>query len=335
MTTRIAINGFGRIGRAVARILCSQSGDDLELDAVNDLTEANMLAHLLKYDSVHRSFPADVTVGDGGFIVGDKTIRVSAERDPSNLDWGALGVDVVLECTGIFRKRAQAAKHIEAGAKRVIVSAPSPDADVTIVMGVNHDQFDGSKHQVVSNASCTTNCLAPPAKVLLDHFGIERGMLTTVHSYTNDQALLDVPHRKGDFRRSRAGAANMVPTTTVQPRPSTASSPNWKASRWDGRAGAYRERLAHRLVGHDDEIDDGRGSQRGLKSASESGPMAGILAYTDEQLVSSDYIGNLASCTIDGVMTQVLGGNMVKLIGWYDNEWGFSHRMVSLTKLIG
>jgi len=335
MATRIAINGFGRIGRAVARILFSEGAEDLELVAINDLTDAKMLAHLLKYDSVHRTFAKEVSANEDSLSIDGKSVRVSAQRDPAKLEWASQEVDVVLECTGRFRTRETAGLHLDAGAKKVIISAPAKTADATIVMGVNHDIYRADEHHIVSNASCTTNCLAPPARVLLDNFGIERGMLTTVHAYTNDQALLDVPHRKGNLRRSRAGAANMVPTTTGAAKAIYGIIPELEG-KFQGmavRVPTFDVSLIDLCVETTkkttaDEVN------AAMKKAASEGPMSEVLNYTEEELVSSDYIGCPASSTIEGQLTRVLGDNMVKIVAWYDNEWGFSNRMVGLTRHI-
>jgi glyceraldehyde 3-phosphate dehydrogenase len=335
MATRIAINGFGRIGRAVARILFAQDGGDIELVAINDLTDASMLAHLLQYDSVHRTFSKKVSSGEGVLSIGDATVRVTAERDPAKLDWGGQAIDVVLECTGRFRTRDTAGLHLEAGAKSVIISAPSKDADVTIVMGVNESDFTPGSHSIISNASCTTNCLAPPAKVLLDNFGIERGMLTTVHAYTNDQALLDVPHSKGNLRRSRAGASNMVPTTTGAAEAIYGIIPELEG-KFQGMA-VRVPTIDVSLIDLTIETSKATTAEEvnaAMRQAATEGPMAKVLDYTEEELVSSDYIGCPASSVIEGKITRVLGDNLVKVVAWYDNEWGFSSRMVDLTRLV-
>ncbi|MCC6527213.1 MAG: type I glyceraldehyde-3-phosphate dehydrogenase [Polyangiaceae bacterium] len=336
MATKIAINGFGRIGRCVTRLLFDGRVSDLELVAVNDLTSADMLAHLLKYDSVHRTFKSDVKVEGGAIHVDGKAIRVLAEKDPGALPWRSLGVDVVLECTGLFTERDKAARHLEAGAKKVLISAPAKNDDLTIVVGVNDSAYDAAKHHVVSNGSCTTNCLAPPAKVLLDRFGIRRGMLTTIHSYTNDQALLDLPHRKGDLRRSRAAAANMVPSSTGAAKAIYQVIPELKG-KFDGVA-IRVPTLDVSLVDLTVELEKSTTVAEinaAMKAAAEAGPMHGVLDYTEVPLVSGDFIGTPASSTVDGTMTQVLGGNLAKVFAWYDNEWGFSNRMVDLARILG
>jgi glyceraldehyde 3-phosphate dehydrogenase len=335
MATKIAINGFGRIGRCITRAWHARGGEGLDIVAINDLTNAGTLAHLLKYDTVHRTFAAHVESGDGFVAVGDKKLRVTAEKDPAKLPWKEMGVDVVLECTGLFTSRDAAAAHLSAGAKKVIISAPAKDEDLTVVVGVNDAKYDAGKHHVLSNGSCTTNCLAPPAKVLLDNFGIKRGMLTTVHSYTNDQNLLDLPHRKGDLRRSRAAAENMVPSSTGAAKAIYAIIPELKG-KFDGmamRVPTPNVSIIDLTVETEkatsvDEVN------AAMRKAASQGPMKNVLEYTDVPLVSSDFIGNPASSVVDGTLTQVLQGSMVKLFAWYDNEWGFSNRMVDLAKLV-
>ncbi|MEM1029518.1 MAG: type I glyceraldehyde-3-phosphate dehydrogenase [Myxococcota bacterium] len=335
MATKIAINGFGRIGRCVARAMRRRGIDDLELVAINDLTDPAMLAHLLKYDSVHGTFGEDIVVGDGEIHVGGRPVKISAERDPAKLGWKGLGVDIVLECTGIFRKKEQAALHLQAGAKKVIVSAPAKGDVRTIVYGVNEGTYQPASDDVLSCASCTTNCLAPPAKVLLDTFGIERGMLTTIHSYTNDQALLDVPHGKGDLRRARAGALSMIPTTTGAAKAVYAIIPEL-----DGKFDGMAVRVPTPNVSLVDlTVETSKDAtveavNAAMKQAAESGPLAAVMDYSELPLVSADYIGNAASSTVDGTVTQVLGNRMVKVLAWYDNEWGFSNRMIDLSRLV-
>jgi glyceraldehyde 3-phosphate dehydrogenase len=336
MATRIAINGFGRIGRCIVRAMYERGADkELELVAINDLTDAKTLAHLLRYDSIHRGFKA-APVGhtDKAITIGDRSVEVLALKDPAELPWKALGVDVVLECTGLFTDRAKAAGHITAGAKRVLISAPAKGQDLTVVMGVNDHLYDPAKHHVVSNGSCTTNCLAPVAKVMLDSFGVARGLMTTVHSYTNDQNLLDIPHRKGDLRRARASAVNMIPTSTGAAKALSEVIPELKG-KFDGQA--------IRVPTVDVSIVDltletekpatKEAIHAAMKKAAE-GPMKGILQYTEEELVSGDYIGNPASSIFDATMTQVLGERFVKIFSWYDNEMGFSNRMVDLSLLV-
>lgn len=332
---KIAINGFGRIGRCVARALHKRGDKNLEIVAINDLTDPDMLAHLLKYDSAHRTFEANVEVGDGSITIGNNTIKTTDERDPAKLPWKELGVDIVLECTGFFRDRDGAGKHIEAGAKKVIVSAPGKGMDLTVVVGVNDDKYDGSKHNIVSNGSCTTNCLAPPAKVLLDSFGIKRGMLTTIHAYTNDQALLDVPHRKGNVRRARAAAVNMVPSTTGAAKAIYAIIPELEG-KFDGMA-VRVPTIDVSLVDLSVETEKDCTIEEvnaAMKKAADEGPMKNVMDYTEVELVSGDYIGNPASSTVDGTLTTVLQNRMVKVFAWYDNEWGFSNRMLDLANMV-
>jgi glyceraldehyde 3-phosphate dehydrogenase len=331
MTTRIGINGFGRIGRNFYRALKAK-GSDLELVAVNDLGDAETMAHLLKYDSVHGRFDREVKVSDGGFTIDGQDIKLLSERDPAALPWGDLGVDVVIESTGFFTKRADAAKHVDGGAKKVIISAPAKDEDVTVVMGVNHDQYDPAQHHIISNASCTTNCVVPLAKVLQDNWGIDKGFMTTCHAYTNDQNTLDLA--RDDLRRARAAAVNIIPTTTGAAKAASLAMPELKG-RLDGLAlrvpvpdGSITDIVA--VVNGEptkDEVNDA------YREAAQSAGMKGILEYTEDPIVSSDIVGNPHSCIIDGASTMV-NGNMVKVLGWYDNEWGYSNRLVDLTELV-
>ena len=330
MTVKVGINGFGRIGRLVFR--AALSNPNVEVVAVNDLTDANMLAHLLKYDSVHGTFSKEVKVDGDYLIVGGHKVKVIAERDPAKLGWGELGVEVVVESTGRFTKREDAAKHLEAGAKKVIISAPAKDEDITVVMGVNHEKYDPANHHVISNASCTTNCLAPFAKVLHDNFGIKRGMMTTIHSYTNDQQILDLPHK--DYRRARAAAMNIIPTTTGAAKAVSLVLPELKGKLNGGavRVPTPNVSLVDLVAELDKEVtvEEVNGA---LKAASE-GDLKGILGYSEEPLVSSDYNGNIDSSTIDALSTMVMEGNMVKVISWYDNEAGYSNRVVDLIDYI-
>jgi glyceraldehyde 3-phosphate dehydrogenase len=330
MAVKVGINGFGRIGRVVFR--AALNNPNVEVVAVNDLTDANTLAHLLKYDSVHGKLNEDVKVDGDYLVVGPHRVKVIAERDPAQLGWGELGVEVVVESTGRFTKRADAAKHLEAGAKKVIISAPASDEDITVVMGVNHEKYDPANHHVISNASCTTNCLAPFAKVLNDKFGIKRGMMTTVHSYTNDQQILDLPHK--DLRRARAAAENIIPTTTGAAKAVSLVLPELKGKLNGGamRVPTPNVSLVDLVVELEkdvtvDEINSA------LKAAAE-GELKGILAYNEEPLVSGDYNGNPASSTIDALSTMVMEGSMAKVISWYDNETGYSHRVVDLVDYI-
>jgi glyceraldehyde 3-phosphate dehydrogenase len=330
MATKIGINGFGRIGRNVFRAALKNSNVDVV--AVNDLTDANTLAHLLRYDTVHGRLDATVEVNGNNLVVDGKEVKVLSERDPAQLGWGDLGIEVVVESTGRFTKRADAAKHLEAGAKKVIISAPATDEDITIVLGVNEDKYDAASHDVLSNASCTTNCLAPLAKVLNDKFGIKRGMMTTVHSYTNDQQILDLPHK--DYRRARAAAENIIPTTT-----GAAKAVSLVLPELEGKLNGMAMRVPTPNVSlvdlvaeldKDVTVDDVNAA---LKEAAE-GDLKGILAYSDEPLVSGDYNGDPSSSTIDALSTMVMEGNMVKAISWYDNESGYSNRVVDLVDYI-
>ncbi|MFJ7977580.1 type I glyceraldehyde-3-phosphate dehydrogenase [Peribacillus sp. JNUCC 23] len=330
MAVKVGINGFGRIGRNVLRAALKNS--DVEIVAINDLTDANMLAHLLQYDTVHGTLAETVSV-DGDYLVVDgHKIKVLAERDPAQLGWGELGVEVVVESTGRFTARNDAAKHLEAGAKKVIISAPASDEDITIVMGVNEDKYDAANHHVLSNASCTTNCLAPFAKVLNDKFGIKRGMMTTIHSYTNDQQILDLPHK--DYRRARAAAENMIPTSTGAAKAVALVLPELK-----GKLNGMAMRVPTPnvsivdLVAELDQDVTAEDVNNALKTAAE-GELKGILAYNDLPLVSTDYNGVPVSSTIDGLSTMVMEGNMVKVLSWYDNETGYSNRVVDLIDYI-
>jgi len=333
MGTKIAINGFGRIGRCVARVLFDGSQSDIELVAINDLTDAPTLAHLLQFDSVHRTFKEPVRVEGNGIVVGDKHIPIYAERDPSKLPWKELGVEIVLECTGIFRSKAKATAHLNAGAKRVIISAPGEnDVDGTFCVGINSNEFDAAKHTVFSNASCTTNCLAPIAKVLHDSFEIVKGHMVTVHSYTNDQQLLDLPHK--DLRRARAAALSMIPSTTGAAKAIGLVLPALKG-KLDGtsiRVPTPDVSLTC-LTAQVKKSTTKEEVNAALKAASE-GPLKGILGFEPRELVSSDFIGDPRSSIVDAAQTAVVGGDLVEVQAWYDNEWGFSTRMVDLTRLV-
>ena len=332
MTVRVGINGFGRIGRNFYRA-AKQGGADIDLVAVNDLTSPTVNAHLLKFDSTFGRLDDEVKVAGDGITVGGDSFKVLSERDPKALPWGELGVDVVIESTGIFNERDKAAAHIEAGAPRVIISAPATGADATFVIGVNDDTFDPAKHTIVSNASCTTNCFAPMIKVLDDSFGVERGLMTTVHAYTNDQNLLDLVHK--DLRRARAAAANIVPASTGAARATSLVMESMKG-RLDG--------TALRVPVQDGSITDFTGIlakevsvdevNAAFRKAASSGPLARVLVYNEDPIVSSDIVGSPASCTFDAPLTMVLG-DMVKVLGWYDNEWGYSNRLVDLAVIIG
>lgn len=330
MKTKVAINGFGRIGRVVFR--SALNNKNIDIVAINDLTDAEMLAHLLKYDSVHGKFDADVHAENGNLVVNGKTIKIYAERNPKDLPWGELGIDVVVESTGRFTNKKDAGLHLEAGAKKVIISAPATDEDITIVMGVNHDKYDSKNHHIISNASCTTNCLAPFAKVLNDKFGIKRGMMTTIHSYTNDQQILDLPH--SDYRRARAAAENIIPTTTGAAKAVSLVLPELKGKL---NGGAMRVPTPNvslvDLVAELNQDVTVEEVNRVLREAAE-GDMKGILGYSEEPLVSGDYNGNTYSSTIDALSTMVIEGNMVKVISWYDNETGYSSRVIDLIEYI-
>jgi glyceraldehyde 3-phosphate dehydrogenase len=334
--TKVAINGFGRIGRLVARAILERNDHDLELVAINDLADAKANAMLFKRDSVHGPFPGEVSADGDAMIVNGKRIKVTAERDPAKLPHGELGVDIALECTGFFTDREGGQKHLDAGAKRVLISAPAKGADLTVVYGVNHDKLT-AEHTIVSNASCTTNCLAPVAKVMNDLVGIERGLMTTIHAYTNDQKILDQIH--GDMRRARAAGMSIIPTTTGAARAVGEVLPELKG-KLDGSA----VRVPTPNVSLVDlTFTPGRDTTReeinaALKAASESGPLKGILTYTDEPLVSIDLNHNPSSSTVDSLETAVIEGKLVRVVSWYDNEWGFSNRMVdtagAIAKLI-
>jgi glyceraldehyde 3-phosphate dehydrogenase len=336
MATKIGINGFGRIGRCVLRALHQRKVTDLEVVGINDLTDTKTLAHLLKYDSIHRNFTA-ASVGhtDKGLTVGGKDIAVTAIKDPKELPWKSQGVDVVLECTGLFTDKEKAGAHLTAGAKKVIISAPAKNHDITLVMGVNHDQYDGSKHHIVSNGSCTTNCLAPVAKVMLDNFGIVQGLMTTIHSYTNDQSLLDLPHRKGDLRRARAAAVSMIPSSTGAAKALSEVIPSLKG-KFDGlavRVPTIDVSLVDLTLTTEKSVTI-ESINAAMKAAAEKDPLKGFLYYTDEELVSSDFIGHPGSSIFDATQTKVLGDKFAKVFSWYDNEWGFANRMIDLALLM-
>lgn len=335
MATKIAINGFGRIGRCIVRALVERGEKDLEIVAINDLTDAGTLAHLLRYDSVHREFrAARVSHGDGFIQIGDRKVTVMAKKDPAELPWKDLGVDIVLECTGLFTERAKAAAHQTAGAKRVIISAPAKGPDLTLVLGVNDASYNRDKHSIVSCGSCTTNCLAPVARVMLDHFGIVRGLMTTIHSYTNDQHILDLPHRKGDLRRARAAAVNMVPTSTGAAKALSEVIPELKG-KFDGQAirvPTVDVSLVDLTLETEKPVTK-ESIHAAMKRAAE-GPMKGILEYVETPLVSGDFIGNPHSSMFDSTLTQTIGDNFAKIFSWYDNEWGFSNRMIDVALLM-
>lgn len=327
---KVGINGFGRIGRNVFR--AALNNPDVQVVAVNDLTDVKTLAHLLKYDTTHGKLDATVEAGEGELIVNGRSIKVFAERDPGNLPWESVGAQIVVESTGIFTAKEKAELHLKGGAKKVIISAPATNEDITIVMGVNDDKYDPNQHTIISNASCTTNCLAPFAKVLNDKFGIVKGMMNTIHSYTNDQSVLDLPHK--DLRRARAAAENIIPSTTGAAKAVALVLPELK-----GLLNGMAMRVPTPNVSVTDLVVELRTNvtvdqvNAALKEASE-GPLKGILNYSEEPLVSSDYNGDPASSTIDALSTMVVGDNMVKVVSWYDNEWGYSNRVVDLAKFI-
>src|SRR6478672_903261 len=332
MAIRVGINGFGRIGRQVVRA-AKLSKSDIDFVAVNDLTDTKTLAHLFKYDSVHRTYKGDVAARNGSIAIDGDEIKVLAEKDPARLPWRDLGVDIVLESTGRFTDAKDARKHIDGGAKKVIISAPAKGEDITIVLGVNEKKYDASKHAIISNASCTTNCLVPMVKVVRDNFGFLRGSMVTIHSYTNDQNVLDLPHK--DLRRARAAAMSIIPTTTGAAKATSLVIPELKG-KIDGiaiRVPTPDVSLTDLAVVVEkpvtvDAIND-------AFRAAASGPMKGILEYTDEELVSSDFIGNPASCIFDAKSTNVVDGTLLKVSGWYDNEWGYSSRCVDLLRFVG
>ncbi len=330
MAIRVGINGFGRIGRLVFR---AAQGKDLEIVGINDLTDAGTLAHLLKYDSIHGRYPGTVEADGDAIVVDGKRIPVSAERDPAKLPWGQLGAKIVVESTGIFADREGAGKHLTAGAERVIISAPAKDPDVTIVLGVNGDDYDPSKHKIISNASCTTNCLGPVAKVLHDEYGIISGWMTTIHAFTNDQVILDFPH--SDLRRARAASMSMIPTSTGAARAIGLVLPELK-----GKLDGYAMRVPTPDVSVVDlsvkleKSTDADAINAAMKKAAE-GPMKGVLQYADEPLVSIDFLGNPHSSILDSLTTKVMDGNFAKILAWYDNEWGYSNRVVDLTRKVG
>jgi glyceraldehyde 3-phosphate dehydrogenase len=331
MAVRVAINGFGRIGRNVFRA-SYESGADIEWLAVNDLVDPKTIAHLLKYDSTYGPFPGEVKATDAGFSVDGREIRVLAERDPATLPWNGLGADVVIESTGLFTDRENASKHIDAGAKKVVISAPATNPDTTVVLGVNFEEaYDRQNHTVISNASCTTNCLAPIAKVLHDTIGITHGLMTTIHAYTADQRLQDMPHR--DLRRARAAAVNLIPASTGAAKAIGLVIPelNGKLHGFSVRAPVPTGSVVDLTVevSRETTVEEVNGA---LKAASEDGPMKGLLMYTEDPIVSSDIVKNPASSIVDSQLTAVMDGTMVKVVSWYDNEWGYSNRVVDLVQ---
>jgi glyceraldehyde 3-phosphate dehydrogenase len=333
-TIKVGVNGFGRIGRNFFRaILASESARaNVEIVAINDLTDTATLAHLLKYDSILGPIGKSVTHTENSITVDGKTITVFAERDPGALPWSSVGAGIVVESTGIFTKGEQAKKHLVGGAKKVIISAPATDEDVTIVMGVNHDKYDPAKHRIISNASCTTNCLAPMAKVLQDNFGIERGMMTTIHAYTNDQVILDFPHK--DLRRARAAATSIIPSSTGAAKAISLVLPELK-----GKLDGYAMRVPVPVGSVTDlSVELSREASvaeiNGALKAAAEGPLRGILEYTEDPIVSADIVTNPHSCIVDSQLTKVIGTS-VKVVGWYDNEWGYSNRLVDLVTFVG
>lgn len=332
MTIRVGINGFGRIGRNYFRALLEQ-GADIEIVAVNDLGDTATTAHLLKYDTILGRLKADVSHTADSITVDGHTIKVLSERNPADIPWGELGVDIVIESTGIFTKKADAEKHIAGGAKKVLISAPAKDEDITIVMGVNEEKYDAANHHVISNASCTTNCVAPMAKVLDENFGIVKGLMTTVHAYTNDQRILDFPH--SDLRRARAAAENIIPTTTGAAKATALVLPQLRG-KLDGiamRVPVPTGSVTDLVITLEREVTRDE-VNAAFQKAAEEGPLKGKLVYTQDPIVSSDIVSDPASCTFDSLLTMA-EGTQVKVIGWYDNEWGYSNRLVDLTVFVG
>jgi glyceraldehyde 3-phosphate dehydrogenase len=334
MTTRIGINGFGRIGRQVVRAAVDHGVTDLELVAINDLTDTRTLAHLLTHDSVHGRFDRRVTHTTDALQIDGRTVRVFTEKDPEKLPWRSLGVDIVLESTGKFTDASKARKHLEAGAKKVVISAPGKGEDITIVMGVNNDRYDPARHAIISNASCTTNCLVPMVKVIRDTFGFRHGSMVTVHSYTNDQHILDAPHK--DLRRARAAAVSIIPTTTGAAKATGLVIPEVK-----GKIDGVAIRVPTPDVSFTDLVVEVErpatvdAVNAAFRAAAQTGPLASVLAVSDEELVSADYIGDPHSCILDARSTNVIDQTLVKVAGWYDNEWGYACRCVDVLRYIG
>ncbi len=333
MSVRVAINGFGRIGRSILRAAFENKSQGIEFVGINDLTDAATNAHLLQYDSVHGTFPGTVKVDGNALIVDGRKIEITAEKDPAKLPWKAQNVDVVMECTGRFTDREDAAKHLAAGAKRVLISAPAKKPDITIAFGVNHEKFDAKAHTIISNASCTTNCLAPMAKVILTRFGLVRGLMTTIHSYTNDQQVLDLAHK--DLRRARAAGLSMIPTTT-----GAAKAVSLVIPELEGKLDGLAIRVPTPNVSLVDltcetERDVTVESVNAAFKEAAAGPMKGILRYETVELVSRDFNHDVHSCVYDATLTKVQSGRMLKIMGWYDNEWGFSSRMIDVARFIG
>ena len=329
---KVGINGFGRIGRNVFKVLVDKYGNDIEVVAINDLTDPETLAHLLKYDTLYGKFNGTVEATENSIIVNEKEIRIFAERDPKNIQWGLQGADIVIESTGLFTDATKAKTHIEAGAKKVLISAPAKNEDITIVLGVNEDKYDAKNHNIISNASCTTNCLAPFAKVLDEKFGIVQGLMTTIHSYTNDQKILDAPHK--DLRRARAAGESMIPTTTGAAKAVALVLPQLK-----GKLNGMAVRVPTPTVSMTDlvcelgksvSVEEVNGA---LREAAE-GKLNGILGFSEEPLISMDFRGDERSSIVDALSTMVMGDNLVKVVAWYDNEWGYSNRLADLTKYV-
>jgi glyceraldehyde 3-phosphate dehydrogenase (phosphorylating) len=334
MATRIGINGFGRIGRQVIRAAKNQGVADLDFVAVNDLTDTKTLAHLFKYDSVHRTYQGDVEAGKDAITIDGDEIKVLAEKDPGALPWKDLGVDIVLESTGRFTDASAARKHIDGGAKKVLISAPAKGEDITIVMGVNSDKYDSSKHTIVSNASCTTNCLVPMVKVIRDTFGLKHASMVTIHSYTNDQQILDLPHK--DLRRARAAALSMIPTTTGAAKATSLVIPEVKGKIDGSSIRVPTPDVSYTILTV--EIEKAGATKDSVNAAfrkAADGPLQGIIRYCDEELVSSDFIGDPASCILDSLTTNVIDGTLVTVQGWYDNEWGYASRCVDMLRFMG
>ncbi len=333
MATKVGINGFGRIGRQVFKAIRDNYGDSLDVVAVNDIGDVATMAHLLKYDSNYGKFNGTVEVAEGGLSIDGKLLKVLAERDPANLPWGDLGVDIVIESTGLFTQAEKAAAHRQAGAKKVIISAPAKGEDLTIVLGVNEDKYNPAEHHIISNASCTTNCLAPAAKVVNDSFGIEKGLMTTIHAYTNDQKILDLPHK--DLRRARAAAMSIIPTTTGAAKAVALVIPELKG-KFDGYAVRVPTSTVSlvdftAIVEKETTTEELRAA---LKEGATNGMMKNVMDYVEEPLVSIDFKGNPASSSIDASLCMVLSGNLVKVVTWYDNEWGYSNRTADLANLM-
>ncbi|HUG88617.1 MAG TPA: type I glyceraldehyde-3-phosphate dehydrogenase [Actinomycetota bacterium] len=332
MSVKVGINGFGRIGRNFFRA-AKQRGLDLDFVGVNDITDAATLAHLLKYDSVLGTLDADISTTDQGITVDGDEIKVLAERDPAALPWKEMGAEVVVESTGLFTNREDAEKHLEAGAQKVVISAPAKGEDITLVLGVNQDDYDPASHHIISNASCTTNCVVPLAKVLRDAFGIDRALMTTIHAYTNDQNILDLPHK--DLRRARAAAINIIPTSTGAAKATSLAIPELKG-KMDGLAmrvpvpdGSVTDLVC--VLEQEPSVEE---VNEAFRSAAGSGPLQGILRYTEDPIVSSDIVGDPHSCIFDAPSTMTMG-NLVKVLGWYDNEWGYSNRLVDVVEMVG